>query len=96
MYKGLDLDPGLLYDLPYLVQRQLPRRDDPCDTVPLQYAHTVTPGNRHLCAGMHRKLRKTFHEILHYAKVLHNHSIQTCLIIWKQIRIQFLFQLFLF
>ena len=35
MYKGLGLDPGLLYNLLHLVQRQFPCRDDPCDAVPL-------------------------------------------------------------
>ena len=95
MYKGLDLDPGLLYDLLHLVQRQLPRRDDSCDAVPLQYTHTVTAGNRHLRARMHRKPWKMLCQILHHAKILHNHSIQPCLIIRKQVGIQLLFQLFL-
>ena len=45
MYKGLDLDPVssmICCTRPATV----PRRDDSCDAVPLQYTHTVTAGNR--------------------------------------------------
>ena len=83
--KALDLQPGLLPDLPYLPKRELPRRHHPCDALLFEKLCPVRSCHRHLCTCMEIHPRENFSYILDHAGILDNDRIQPRLIERRQI-----------
>ena len=88
MDKALDLQPGLLPDLPYLPKRELPRRHHPCDALLFQESCPVGSGHCHLRTCMEIHPRKNFSHILDHTGILYDDRVQPGLIERLQIIVE--------
>ena len=93
MHKAFNLQIGLFCDFSYFFYTKLSGCHHTCDAFLFQKFRSIHTGDRHLCTGMDRKIRKCLSDKPEYPDVLHDHRIQPLTVIGIEIRIKLLFQL---
>ena len=85
MHKAFEFHIHRFMYLFYLRKRKFTRHHDPGCPVLHQKLCALRTGNRHLRAGMKRKIRELCMQKVHHAKILHDQRIDPVLIIGKDI-----------